>query len=243
MSSTVPTRAIATDAVTSCARDSVRLMTAISLAPRRASAATIALAVPPAPTTTTRDPATPTPLCSIALQQPSPSVLDPINRPPLTTIVFTDCAALADSSTSPKPLDVLFSISNTASLCGMVTESAFMLLSPSVCNTPASASSRTSIATYLHSRFRSRNTALCIAGDKLCATGKPIIAATSSVMAITLPREMSQYLLRVVRALRRMRDCRLCLTRRKTNSDKVLRHLYRSGRSAMDLAQGEVQRQ
>ena len=154
MSSTVPMRATVAAAITSCARDSVRLMTAISPAPRRSSVATIARAVPPAPTITTRDPAMPTPACSIALQQPSPSVLDPIIRPLLIAMVFTDCAAFADSSTSPKSFDAVDNISKTFSLCGMVTENALILLPPSVCNTPASASSCTSIATYVQSSFR-----------------------------------------------------------------------------------------
>ena len=154
ISPTLPTRATVADVITSCARDSVRLMTAMSLAPRRARVATIALAVPPAPIITAREPATSTPACSIALQQPSPSVLDPINRPSVTEIVFTERADFADSSTFPKPLEALFSISNTASLCGMVTESAFIPLSPSVRNTSFSASSRTSIATYSQSSFR-----------------------------------------------------------------------------------------
>ncbi len=91
---------------------------------------------------------------------------EPSSLPSRTTIVFTDPARVAKSSTSSRN-------GMTAALYGTVTFAPANPLSTSEATVSSSSSSSTGMSTYFQSRPNAWNAALCMRGESECATGLP----------------------------------------------------------------------
>src|SRR6185295_16520803 len=158
-----------------------------SAAPSSAAATATARADPPVPTTSQRRPAPPS--AANAARTPATSVLSPTSTPSSVQNVLHAPARVQPS---------VFRVTDrsTASLCGTVTFPAppVAARAPRTVETAAAGTRR---ATYTALSPSARYAALCIAGERECATGSPMMARSRVLAPISTLSLGGQALCRV----------------------------------------------